>query len=159
MPYFPAGTKSLLAKHLTKDVWEKLHDKKDEFGYTFKEAIFSGCKNTDSSIGVYCGSHQGYYAFAPLLDKIIEEYHGHSKTDKHIRDMDYRKLNCPKFPADEDAMINSTRVRVARNLDGFPLGPGVTRQQRLDIEAAVIKATSNFKGDHDPADLELVAPA
>jgi hypothetical protein len=23
MPIFPAGTKSLLAKHLTKDIWEK----------------------------------------------------------------------------------------------------------------------------------------
>lgn len=26
-PVFPAGTKSLLAKYLTRDVWNKLHDK------------------------------------------------------------------------------------------------------------------------------------
>jgi hypothetical protein len=42
--------------------------------------------------------------------------------------MDYKKLNCPKFPADEDAMINSTRIRVGRNLADYPLGPAVTRE-------------------------------
>jgi len=42
--------------------------------------------------------------------------------------MDAKKLKCPKLPKDEDAMINSTRVRVARNMADFPLGPGVTRE-------------------------------
>lgn len=41
--------------------------------------------------------------------------------------MDYTKLDCPKFPTDEDKMINSTRIRVGRNLAEYPLGPGVTR--------------------------------
>ena len=42
--------------------------------------------------------------------------------------MDYTKLNCPKFPADEDSMINSTRIRVGRNLADYPLGSAVTRE-------------------------------
>ncbi len=41
-PVFPAGTKSLVSKHCTRDVWEQLKDKKDSAGFTFKEAIFSG---------------------------------------------------------------------------------------------------------------------
>lgn len=61
--------------------------------------------------------------------------------------MDYTKLNCPKFPADEDAMINSTRIRVGRNLAEYPLGPAVTRQQRLDIENKIVTALSKFTGD------------
>ena len=48
--------------------------------------------------------------------------------------MDYTKLNCPKFPADEDAMINSTRIRVGRNLAEYPLGPALTREQRNEVE-------------------------
>ena len=36
MPYFPAGTNSLLAKCLTKEIWDSCHDKRDKFGFSFK---------------------------------------------------------------------------------------------------------------------------
>jgi len=62
-PKFPDETKSLLKRHLTYDIWEKYSQKKDKHNFTFKEAIFSGCKNTDSSVGVYAGSHDSYYTF------------------------------------------------------------------------------------------------
>ena len=104
-PKFPAGTKSLLSKYLTKEIWEKLDEVKDEHGFTFKQAIFSGCKNTDSGIGVYAGSHNSYTAFADLFDKIILDYHGHSKESKHVSDMDYHKLNTPPFKEEEAKLI------------------------------------------------------
>lgn len=44
-------------------------------------------------------------------------------------------------------MVNSTRIRVGRNLDGWPLGPGVSRRQRLDIMNRVVKALETFEGD------------
>ena len=81
------------------------------------------------------------------MDKIIEKYHGHGKSAKHISSMDYNKLNCPPFPADEDKMINSTRIRVARNLAAFPLGTAVTRAERIEIEKLVTSALSEFTGD------------
>jgi hypothetical protein len=56
---------------------------KDPYGFSFQEAIFSGCKNVDSGIGVYAGSHDSYTTFAPFFDKVIEDYHGHKKTDIH----------------------------------------------------------------------------
>lgn len=31
-------------------------------------------------------------------------------------------------------MIKSTRIRVGRNLAKFPLGPGITREQRNQVE-------------------------
>jgi len=127
-PEFPEGTKSLLSKYLTKEVWLKLANKKDKFDFTFKQAIFSGCKNTDSGIGVYAGSHDSYTTFALLFDKIIEDYHKHGKSAKHVSDMDASKLKCPPLAADEAAMIRSTRIRVGRNLAGYPLGPGITRE-------------------------------
>lgn len=42
-PIFPEGTKSLLKKNLSREIYEKLMKKKDKFGFTFKQAIFSGC--------------------------------------------------------------------------------------------------------------------
>jgi creatine kinase/arginine kinase len=137
----------LLARCLTPKIWEQLKDKTDKYGFTFKQAIYSGSKWTESGVGVYAGSHDSYYAFAPFFDKIIYEYHGHKPTDKHVSDMDYTKLNCPKFPADEDAMINSTRIRVGRNFAEYPLGSAVTREQRKEVEAKVVAALSKFTGE------------
>merc|ERR1719277_2300710 len=136
-PCFPEGTTSLLSKHLTRGVWDAMKDEVDMYGYTFKQAIFSGAKFTNSGIGVYAGGHMGYYHFMPFMGKIIQDYHGHGPTDKHISDMDASKLDCPDFPEDEAAMISSVRIRVARNLADFPLGTVVTSEQRTQIEAKV----------------------
>jgi arginine kinase len=104
-PQFPPGTTSLLRRCLTKSVWEKYKNVKDKHGFSFKEAIFSGCKNVDSGIGVYAGSHESYYTFSDLFDRIIEVYHGHKKNDKHVSNMDASQLDAPDLPADEAAMI------------------------------------------------------
>ena len=64
-----------------------------------------------------------------MFDKVIETYHGHKKTDKHIAENPSVKLNAPDFPPDEAAMIVSTRIRVGRNLAGFPLQPGIYTPQ------------------------------
>lgn len=146
-PIFPEGTTSLLQKYLTKEVWLKCCDKRDKHGYTFRQAIFSGCKNTDSSIGVYAGSHDSYTAFAPLMDKIVEDYHKHAKSAKHVSDMSASKLNAPPLPSEDAEMIVSTRIRVGRNLAGYPLGPGVTKQQREEIMNKVVQACNTFTGD------------
>ena len=146
-PVFPPGTKSLLCKHLSKDIWSKYKDQKDKFGYTFKEAILSGCQNVDSGIGLYAGSHDSYTAFADLFDKVVETYHDHKKADKHVSNMDYTKLNTPPFTAGEARFIKSTRVRVGRNLADYPLGPGLSDEQRNEIMDKVTKACSTFEGE------------
>jgi len=89
------------------------------------QAIFSGCQNTDSGVGVYAGSHDSYYAFADFMDKIVETYHGVKQHVKEIK-MDSSSLDAPPFPEDDAAMIISTRIRVGRNLADYPLGPGIT---------------------------------
>ena len=146
-PVFPEGTKSLLCKNLTRDIWNQLKDTKDAHGVSFKTAILSGCQNIDSGIGVYAGSHDSYTAFAPLMDRIIEQYHGHAKGARHVSDMDHTKLKCPPFPPEDAAMINSTRIRVGRNLKAYPLGPGITREQRNEIEQKVVQACNSFEGE------------
>ena len=42
-PEFPEGTRSSLSRHLTRAVWDELHDKKDAAGVSFKTCIISGC--------------------------------------------------------------------------------------------------------------------
>ncbi len=61
--------------------------------------------------------------------------------------MDASKLKCPPLPPEEAILIRSTRIRVGRNLAEFPLGPGITNEQRKEIESKVSKAVSKFTGD------------
>ena len=70
-PVFPPGNPCLIAKYLTREIWDKYKDKKDNTGFSFKQAIFSGCQNDDSSIGVYAGSPDTYSAFSDFFDKIV----------------------------------------------------------------------------------------
>jgi len=42
MVEFPAGTKSLLCKYLSKDIYTKFADTKDKAGVSFKQMILSG---------------------------------------------------------------------------------------------------------------------
>jgi len=43
-------------------------------------------------------------------------------------------------------MVVSTRIRVGRNLEGYPLGPGVTKEERLEIMTKVSEACGKFEG-------------
>merc|ERR1719223_16448 len=84
---------------------------------------------------------------AALFDQVILDYHGHKKEDKHVSNMDHTQLVCPPFSEEDAAMIVSTRIRVGRNLAEFPLGPGVTKEQRLEIMNKVVQACETFEGD------------
>merc|ERR1719243_269291 len=44
-------------------------------------------------------------------------------------------------------MINSTRIRVGRNLADFPLGPGISKEQRDKVEELVSGALSKMEGE------------
>lgn len=147
MVEFPHGTKSLLCKYLTADLFRQYQGRRDKVGVPFEQMILSGCQNVDSGIGVYAGSHDAYYTFEGLFDKIIQDYHGHAKNARHVSDMDYTKLNCPPFTEEEKSMILSTRIRVGRNLAAFPLGPGITKEQRDQVENYVVTALNKFDGE------------
>ena len=145
-PDFPPNTTSLLSTCLTREIFEKLRGKKVN-GFSFEETIFSGCKFPESSVGVYAGCHESYKAFAPLFDPIIEKYHGHGANDLHAADMDFSKLDFPRLAADEEAMIVSTRVRIARNLAGFPLGAAISAEERREVESRVVAVLEALTGE------------
>jgi len=149
-PTFPEGTKSLLSKYLTRQIWNQLKDKKDKYGFSFREVIFSGAKNTDSGIGCYAGSDDSYETYAPFFDKIIEDYHKHAKEashGKHNPNMNAKELKAPPLEGEDAAMIVSTRIRIGRNLISFPLGPALTKAQRLEIMNMVVKVFQTLEGD------------
>jgi creatine kinase/arginine kinase len=143
-PTFPKHTTSLLAKHLNPEIFELLKERKTPNGFTLQQVINSGVVNSDSEIGVYAGDAESYETFAPLFDKIIEDYHGFTKEEQHRSNLNPEELTIE--PLDEN-YVRSTRIRVGRNLDGFPLGAGISKAQRNEVEHLVSKALCSLEGE------------
>jgi arginine kinase len=61
--------------------------------------------------------------------------------------MDHTQLKCPPFAEEDAKMIKSTRIRVGRNLAAYPLGPGISKEQRKEVEKLVTDALSKFDDD------------
>ena len=145
-PQFPEECTSMLCKYLSPEIFEALKDKKTKNGFTLEQAIHSGIKNIDSSIGVYAGDEESYSLFAPLFDPIIEAYHGFGKKDRHQSNLNPDDLHAPN-PDPDGSYIISTRIRVGRNIDNMPLGPAISREQRKQVESSIVEGLNTLDGE------------
>merc|ERR1719430_1927907 len=140
--------KSLLKKHLTKEVFDKTKSKTTpSFGSTLLDVMQSGVANLDSGVGIYAPDAEAYSTFKALFDPVIETYHkGFKPTDKH--------------PAcnfgDVDSIINvdptgkyvlSTRVRGARSVKGLPFNPCMSKDQYQKLEDKISGALNGLNGE------------
>merc|ERR1712212_870225 len=136
---------SLVAKHVTGPLWEKLSCAVTQTsGFTLAKAIACAVEFDNQHCGIYAGDWDSYKVFADVFDPIIQEYHGISPDAVHTSDMDVSKI---KGNIDASAPVHSTRIRVGRNIDGFGLSPGITKDQRLGVESLMKKAFANLTGD------------
>jgi hypothetical protein len=134
---------SLIAKHLTKETWDKLcAHQTSTCGFTLEQAIANAVQNDDQHIGVYAGDQDSYNDFAEVFDPLICDYHGLAPGFKHVSCMDTTKVN---GTIKSEAPVHSTRIRVARSIEGFGLSPGITKQQRIDVENLMKNAFKNLQ--------------
>jgi len=111
-----------------------------------EHVIASGLANPDSAVGVYAGDEESYALFAPPFDPIIADYHGFGPGGRHESDLEVARLNVPN-PDPAGRHVVSTRIRVARNLCCFPLGPALSKRERRIVEATVVRALASLSGD------------
>ena len=144
-PTFTHEHKSLMAKYLTKEIFDQLKNVTTGNGFSLNNAINSGVVNPESSIGVYAGDAESYSCFSALFEPIIQEYHGFSSKQLHTTDLDPQKIPSQELDPEHDYIV-STRIRVGRNLAEMPLGPAITKEQRDQVEANVIAALAHLSG-------------
>jgi len=136
---------SLVAKHVTPELWGKLSGHKTATsGFTLGQAIACAVQFDDQHCGIYAGDADSYKDFAEVFDPIIQEYHGISADSTHTSDMDAAKIN---GNIDEDVPVKSTRIRVGRSVAGFGLSPGITKDQRIEMEGLMKNAFGKLEGD------------
>merc|ERR1712189_96876 len=109
---------SLVAKYVTEPIWEKLNRAKTATsGFSLAKAIACAVEFNNQHCGIYAGDWDSYKVFSDVFDPLIQEYHGIAADSTHTSDM-----------------------------DGFGLSPGITKQQRIDVENLMKKAFANLKG-------------
>ncbi|KAI3413916.1 hypothetical protein GPALN_011390 [Globodera pallida] len=140
---------SLLKKHFTAEVKDKLKFKKTKLGATLYDVIRSGVKNLDSGVGVYAADAESYKLFAPLFDPVINEYHGgFGPNAKHPpTDFGENRLSELKDLDPEGKYIISTRIRCGRSLLGYPFNPLLMRDDYLIMQQKVQMALENLQDD------------
>jgi len=154
MAAFPEikSTHSLVAKHVTPELWAKLSGHKTATsGFTLAKAIACAIEFDDQHCGIYAGDGDSYVDFAEVFDPLIQEYHGISADAVHTSDMDSSKI---VGNIDDDVPVKSVRIRVGRSVEGFGLSPGITKEQRLEMEKLMISAfgklEDDLSGDYHP---------
>merc|ERR1711899_173168 len=136
---------SLTAKHVTAEKWAKLGGVVTKTsGFTLAKAIACAMGFDNQHCGIYAGDEDSYIDFADVFDPLICEYHGLAADFKHTSDMDASKITANVEP---DVPVHSCGIRVGRSIQGFGLSPGITKQQRVDVEALMSSALGKLTGD------------
>ena len=139
------STHSLVAKHVTKEKWDRLAEHKTvTSGFTLRKAIACAIEFDDQHCGIYAGDADSYKDFAEVFIPLICEYHGLDAEFVHTSDMDSSKI---MGNINGEVPVKSTRIRVGRSIEGFGLSPGITKEQRLAMENLMISAFQNLEGD------------
>lgn len=139
--------KSLLKKHLTREVFDKLKLRKTSMGATLLDVVQSGFANLDSSIGVYAPDTESYTVFKELFDPIIEEYHAGFKPEDHHPATVYGDMEKFVNLDPTGKYVISTRVRCGRSINLFPLNPCMTEDQYKRLESDVSAALNQLEGE------------
>ena len=137
---------SLAAKHLDPLLASSLSLLKTRWGTGLSDLVRSALAYPESSIGVYAGDAESYEVFQDYLLPIVKEYHKVNKLGLQTTDWDAGRLS--PLPG----VVRSTRIRVARNLAGFPFGSMLNKEQRSSAEqlirSALLKLTGDLKGEY-----------
>jgi len=130
----------LLQKYLSERVKDMLKYKKTKLGGTLYHIIKS-----DSDTGFVAADSQSYKTFAPIFDKVIDNYHAFGPTECHPP-VDYGEDHLVQFPDldPERKFILSTKIQCRRSLAGYPFNPLLIEDDYLTIEEKVRRALNQF---------------
>jgi len=108
-------------------------------------------------MGVYAGSQDSYNQkdYKRVLEEIIDDYHGYKparmrddrdpneQTD-HRNNLNADKMDKWILSESEQKYVNATCMRLARNLEGTPLCPAMSRDERISIMETIEEILMDF---------------
>ena len=97
--------------------------------------IRSGLDNPDSDMGCYANHPTDYDDLHPFFSKLLSRHHGVDENTVHHSDW-----NLPDTHQQRELSTGplSMRIRVGRNLKGFPLPAAMTQDDRISLEGLMV---------------------
>ncbi|XP_022219637.1 arginine kinase [Drosophila obscura] len=143
---------SLLRKYLTPELVEEfmlVTTSPPVDAYLYDCAV-SGFEHHDSSVGIYAADPESYEVFGKIFDPIIKDYHAQQDNESDVlqKDTDWGNVDEIENLDPERKYIISARIRIARNIEGFPFFPKLTEKQFIEVEEKVRAATETMDGEH-----------
>ena len=162
-PTFPDTCNSYLKRFLTRDLWDRLNDKRTKLHGDFLTCIRAGIENPETTIGVYATDDEAYGLFEGLFVPIAEEMHNWSKANRHRSRLEIEGFSQENLDP-KGKYIEAVRIRVSRNFEGFPFPVNLNPQERERVEKKALEVLNvNLGGSYIPraeedqfAALELV---
>ncbi len=137
----------LVEKFLTEDVRRSLCGVQARCGFTLNDVIRSGLENPDSNIGAYAGDADCYTKFSALFNPVIQDYHGFPSDGIHREDFSpLYSASIPELDPNNERLL-STRIRVARNVEGVAFPPAISATAQLELEQRIVSVLENLKGE------------
>ena len=138
-----------MRKNMTQELFDSLKDKKSSKGYTLSNGMQAGVLRPHLGVGFTCGDEECFEIFADIINPIVKGWHQFDPaTQTHESDLDFSKL---VFTDEDKALfekyVKSTRVRAARNISGFSLPAGSSKEDRLAVEAVLKEAFGMLPDD------------
>ena len=156
LPPFTDEHKSLMRKTMTPELFDQLKEVKSSKGYTLFNGMQAGVLRPHLGVGFTCGDEECFELFKDVINPIVQGWHGFDPTTQtHTSDLDYDKLEFSESDAALFAKyVKSTRVRAARNISGFSLPAGSSKEDRLAVEEVLKEAfgmlPENLQGTYYP---------
>lgn len=106
---------------------------------TLLDCCISGFKHHCSSVGIYAADTSSYDVFNSLFEPIILDYHRQTaKNGEPLqKDTDWGSIRSIENMDPNRKYILSTRIRIARNLEQYPLFPKLKENDYTEIESHV----------------------
>lgn len=157
-PSFPASCNSLLAKHLTRDVYEELVSRATPGGATLADVCRQGVANPSlpalpghrAALGVTAPDADAYTVFERILAPVIEEHHAGANLAQpgHVSSevaLDASRVEVPASVAGNSA-LSAACVLVCRNVAGEPFASGQDGGARERVYNRVRDALASVGG-------------
>lgn len=137
---------SLLKRNLTPGILKKLESRKTKLGASLLDIIRSGCNVTSTEVGLLAPDTESYKKFAPLFDRVIEDYHGFKPGHKQPQ-VDLGDSRIHEFPPldSNDQYIKSIKICCVRSIAGYPFSPLLSWDDYLILERKIRNALSEVE--------------
>lgn len=135
---------SLLKRHLTKKLLDKLMKKKTKFNANLLDNIQSGLAIYNQEVGVFASDQDAYVKFAMLFDLVLIDLHPSTEISETKDENEDENGNNSESTSDEltdmdpeNKFIKSISIKISRNINATPFMSIATPEQMTSIAEKV----------------------